>query len=82
MWWPRRLRLGNSQSSCRTPLSFSQAASASLVDCDLERDGAAGLLLDDRGPLPKNASWRDIADLQLHEVAASQLGVDAAVEEG
>ena len=82
MWWPGRLRLGNSQSSCRAPLSLSHAADASPGGAgDLEGCRTAGLLLNHCGALAKHAAWRDVADPLLHEVAATKLGVDAAVEE-
>jgi len=48
---------------------------------DLERDRPSRLLLDDGGAVTKRPARRDVADLQLYEVAPAKLGVDCAVEQ-
>ena len=49
---------------------------------DLEADGLAGLLLQDRGAGDEMRAVGDIADPQPNQVAAAQLAVDGEVEEG
>jgi len=48
---------------------------------DLELDRPAGLLLLDDGARSDPFAVRDVAHLQGHEVAATQLAVDAQVEQ-
>jgi hypothetical protein len=38
-------------------------------------------LLDDRRALAKSSAWRDVANSQFHQIAASELGIDSAIEE-
>ena len=47
---------------------------------DFERNGSTGLLLDHGRPVTKRAAGRNVAHLELYKVAASELGVDRAVE--
>jgi hypothetical protein len=48
---------------------------------DLELDRPAGLLLLDEGAKSDPFAVRDVADLQCHEVAATQIAVDAQIEQ-
>ena len=48
---------------------------------DLKLDRPAGLLLLDDGARRDPFAARDVADLQCHEVAATQLAVDAQIEQ-
>jgi hypothetical protein len=45
-----------------------------------ELDGAAGFLLDDDSPTLDPPAARDIANLDFHDVAATQFTVDREVE--
>ncbi len=49
---------------------------------ELELNGAAGLLLDDGGPLDRSPAVDDISDLEPREITGAEFAVDRQVEEG
>jgi hypothetical protein len=48
---------------------------------NLEWRRTPGLLLDHRRPLAQHAARGDVADLELHQIATPQLGIDRTVEQ-
>jgi hypothetical protein len=62
------------------PFQPSEEARARRLN-DLELNGLAGLLLDDDRAWRRGATTDDIADFQLHQIAAAQFSVDREVEQ-
>jgi hypothetical protein len=66
---------------CATATLKPRNEACSHISGQFELDRSPGLLLDDNRPGPHIGSCQKIADLDLHEVAASQLAVDRQVEQ-